>query len=288
VRGAKFKVQGNREHLELCTSHFALDTAMPAYQNLRLDVADGIAVLTVDRPDKLNALNAATIAELGEAVREVRESDAVRGVVVTGGGRKAFVAGADIAELAGMGPLAGVEVSRLGQRVFRELELLRKPVIAAVNGFALGGGCELALACHLRVAAEGARFGLPEVRLGIIPGYGGTLRLPRLVGRGRALELILTGEMIDAQEAHRIGLVNRVVPGESLLEEARALVGAILRNGPAALGFAIESVVRGAEVDLDDGLAFESHLFGLLAATEDMREGMTAFLEKRRAEFRGK
>jgi enoyl-CoA hydratase len=211
----------------------------------------------------------------------------VRGVIVTGVGAKAFVAGADIAELSKMGPVDGVEVSRLGQRVFREIELSRKPVIAAVNGFALGGGCELALACHLRIASENAKFGLPEVKLGIIPGYGGTLRLPRIVGKGRALELMLTGEMIDAQEAHRIGLVNRVVPQDGP-EEARALMSTILRNGPVALGLAIECTTRGMEMSVDDGLALESNLFGLLAATEDMREGMQAFLEKRAAEFRGR
>jgi len=261
---------------------------MSDYQNLQYDVQDGIATLTVHRPDKLNALNEETIRELGEAVRVIRDDAAVRGVILTGSGSKAFVAGADIAELSRMGPVDGVEVSRLGQRVFREIELSRKPVIAAVNGFALGGGCELAMACHLRIASQNARFGLPETKLGIIPGYGGTLRLPRLVGKGRALELMLTGEMIDAAEAHRIGLVNRVVAQEELLDQSRALLSGILNNGPVALGLAIECATRGMEMDLDDGLALESNLFGLLAATEDMREGMQAFLEKRRAEFRGK
>lgn len=261
---------------------------MADFQNLRYEVQDGIATLSVHRPDKLNALNRETILELTEAVRLAREDDAVRGVILTGSGAKAFVAGADIADLARMGPVDGVEVSRLGQRVFREIELSRKPVIAAVNGFALGGGCELAMACHLRIASENARFGLPEVKLGIIPGYGGSLRLPRLVGKGRALELILTGEMIDAQEAHRIGLVNRVVPQESLLEETRALLGKILGNGPVALGLAIECTTRGMEMSVDDGLALESNLFGLLAATEDMHEGMQAFLEKRKAEFKNR
>lgn len=261
---------------------------MPELENVRLERSDGVAVVTIDRPDKLNALNRATIVELGAAMRSVREDADVRGIVLTGSGGKAFVAGADIAELARMGPVDGIEVSRLGQRVFREIELSRKPVVAAVNGFALGGGCELAMACQLRLAAENARFGLPEVKLGIIPGYGGTLRLPRLVGRGRALEMILTGEMIDAHEAYRIGLVNRVVPQESLLDEARALVGRIGSNGPVAVGLAIECATRGTELDMDDGLALESNLFGLLAATEDMREGMSAFLEKRKAEFRGR
>ncbi|HEX2190801.1 MAG TPA: enoyl-CoA hydratase-related protein [Longimicrobiaceae bacterium] len=261
---------------------------MPEYTNLQLDVQDGIATLSVNRPDKLNALNEQTIREMADAVREIGERDEVRGAIVTGVGSKAFVAGADIAELSRMGPVDGVEVSRLGQRVFRAIELSRKPVIAAVNGFALGGGCELALACHLRIASDNAKFGLPEVKLGIIPGYGGTLRLPRIVGKGRALELMLTGEMIDAAEAHRIGLANRVVPQAELTEAARGLMTTILRNGPIALGLAIECSTRGMEMSVDDGLALESNLFGLLAATEDMREGMSAFLEKRSAEFRGR
>ncbi len=261
---------------------------MSDFQNLRYDVQDGIATVTVHRPDKLNALNEQTIRELGEAVRETREDAAVRGVILTGSGSKAFVAGADIAELSKMGPVDGIEVSRLGQRVFREIELSRKPVIAAVNGFALGGGCELAMACHLRIAAENARFGLPEVKLGIIPGYGGSLRLPRLVGKGRALEMMVTGEMIDAREAHRIGLANRIASQEALLDETRALLGTIVANGPVAVGLAIECTTRGMEMSVDDGLALESNLFGLLAATEDMREGMQAFLEKRKPEFRGR
>jgi enoyl-CoA hydratase len=261
---------------------------MPEYQNLQYEVRDGIATITVHRPDKLNALNRDTILELGEAVRATREAEEVRGVLLTGSGAKSFVAGADIAELSRMGPVDGIEVSRLGQRVFREIELSRKPVVAAVNGFALGGGCELALACHLRIASENAKFGLPEVKLGIIPGYGGTLRLPRIVGKGRALELMLTGEMIGAEEAHRIGLVNRVVAQDALQEQARALLQLILRNGPVALGLAIECATRGMEMSVDDGLALESNLFGLLAATEDMREGMQAFLEKRPAAFRGR
>jgi enoyl-CoA hydratase len=261
---------------------------MAEYSNLQLDVQDGIATLSVNRPDKLNALNEQTIRELDAAVREITERADVRGAIVTGVGAKAFVAGADIAELARMGPVDGVEVSRLGQRVFRAIELSRKPVIAAVNGFALGGGCELALACHLRIAAENARFGLPEVKLGIIPGYGGTLRLPRIVGKGRALELMLTAEMIDAAEAHRIGLANRVVPQAELMDAARRLMETILKNGPVALGLAIECTTRGMEMSVDDGLALESNLFGLLAATEDMREGMSAFLEKRAANFQGR
>jgi enoyl-CoA hydratase len=261
---------------------------MSEYTNLTFEVADGIATVTVNRPDKLNALNEQTIRELGRAVEEFTARDDVRGVILTGAGEKAFVAGADIAELARMGPVDGVEVSRLGQRVFRAIELSRKPVVAAVNGFALGGGCELALACHLRIASENAQFGLPEVKLGIIPGYGGTLRLPRIVGKGRALEMMLSAQFVKADEAYRIGLANKVVPLAELMEATRKMLGAILANGPVALGLAIECTTRGMEMSVDDGLALESNLFGLLAATEDMREGMTAFLEKRKAEFKGR
>jgi enoyl-CoA hydratase len=249
---------------------------------------DGIAVITVNRPDKLNALNAGTIRLLDDIVRDVAADDSVRAVVLTGAGEKAFVAGADIAELSKMGPIDGVAVSRAGQDTFRMLERLPKPVIAAVNGFALGGGLELALACHVRIASSKAKFGLPEVKLGIIPGYGGTVRLPRLVGRGRALELMLTGEMIDAQEAHRIGLVNRVVePGETL-DAARTMARTMTANGPIALALALEAVDRGMSTTIDDAQVLESRLFGLLASTEDMREGMQAFLEKRKAEFRNR
>jgi len=259
-----------------------------AYEYLEIERRDEIAIVVVNRPDKLNALNAATVAELGRASRALAADDAIRGVIVTGAGERAFVAGADIAELAEMGPLSGVRISRQGQDVFRFLETMGKPVIAAVNGYALGGGLELALACHLRVASETARFGLPEVRLGIIPGYGGTVRLPRLIGKGRALELILTGEMIDAAEAHRIGLVNRVVPQADLIAEAEAFLRTITANGPIAVALALESVERGLTTTVEDGLVLESNLFGLLASTSDMREGMTAFLEKRKPVFHGK
>ncbi|MBI4409040.1 MAG: enoyl-CoA hydratase/isomerase family protein, partial [Gemmatimonadetes bacterium] len=251
------------------------------YQYLRLDRKENLATITINRPDKLNVLNADTVAELDAAFHELAADDAVRGVILTGAGDKAFVAGADIGELSRMGPLTGVEVSRRGQETLRFIEKLTKPVLAAVNGFALGGGLELALACHMRVAGENARFGLPEVKLGIIPGYGGTLRLPRLIGRGRALELILSGEMIDAQEAYRLGLVNRVVPAGGLLATAEQLLRRIAANAPVAVAFALQSVDRGLDTTLDDGLVLEANLFGLLAATEDMREGMQAFLEKR-------
>jgi enoyl-CoA hydratase len=261
---------------------------MAEYSNVLIDVQDRVAVLSVNRPDKLNALNEHTIRELGEAFDELTGRDDVGGVIVTGVGEKAFVAGADVAELSTMGPVDGIEVSRLGQQVFRRIELSRKPVIAAVNGFALGGGCELALACHLRIASENAQFGLPEVKLGIIPGYGGTLRLPRVVGKGRALELMLTAQFIKADEAYRIGLANRVVPQAELMDTARRTMQTILANGPVAVGLAIECTTRGMEMSVDDGLALESNLFGLLASTRDMHEGMSAFLEKRKAAFTGR
>ncbi len=261
---------------------------MADYKNIRVERAERRATIVVSRPDKLNALNAETIDELDAAFREVEADDGVGGVVVTGEGEKAFVAGADIAELAKMDSIGGIGVSRQGQSAFRRLERMGKPVVAAVNGYALGGGMELALSCHLRIAGEKARFGLPEVKLGIIPGYGGTVRLPRIVGRGRALEMVLTGEMIDAQRAYEIGLVNKVVAHDQVRIVAEALLDSILKNGPIALRFALEAVDRSLETGIDEGLGLESHLFGLLASTEDMREGMGAFLEKRSAEFRGK
>jgi enoyl-CoA hydratase len=261
---------------------------MSDYQSIRVERADGRATVTVARPDKLNALNSQTIAELERAFQDLAADDDVRGIIITGEGEKAFVAGADIAELARMGPIDGIGVSRQGQEAFRLLERMGKPVIAAVNGYALGGGMELALACHLRIASENARFGLPEVKLGIIPGYGGTVRLPRIVGRGRALELILTGEMIPAQRAYEIGLVNRVVPAGEVRTAAEQLLDGILKNGPIALRFALEAVDRSLETGIDEGLGLEAHLFGLLASTEDMREGMEAFLEKREARFQAR
>lgn len=255
---------------------------------IRLDrEADGIALITVNRPDKLNALNAETVRQLDRVLHSVRDDDSVRVIILTGSGGKAFVAGADIAELSRMGPIEGVSVSRAGQATFRMMETMPKPVIGAINGFALGGGLELALACHIRIASSHAKFGLPEVKLGIIPGYGGTVRLPRLVGRGRALELMLTGEMIDADEAYRIGLVNSVTEPDDLLDRARELARKMIANGPIAIALALESVDRGMSTTLDDAQILESRLFGLLASTDDMREGMKAFLEKRKAEFRG-
>jgi enoyl-CoA hydratase len=256
------------------------------YQHLLVDVADRIATLTLNRPDKLNALNDATMLELGRAVEQLRADDAVAGIVVTGAGR-AFVAGADIGELRAKSPAEAYTLARRGQEIFRRFETSSKPVIAAVNGFALGGGCELAMSCHVRLASEAAKFGQPEVKLGIIPGYGGTQRLARLVGRGRALQLLLTGEMIDAAEAYRIGLVNRVVAtGENVVDAARVMLRQMLANGPQALAQCIDVVNRGVDVAIDEALALEAAAFGLLIATADMREGTSAFLEKRAPNFR--
>jgi enoyl-CoA hydratase len=257
------------------------------FANLRFEHSDGIATVVINRPERLNALDGGTLAELADAVDLVATTNEIRGAILTGEGR-AFVAGADIAEFARLTPLEMADLSRRAQALFGRIESSRKPFIAAVNGFALGGGGELALACHLRVASTGARFGVPEVKLGTICGYGGTVRLPRIVGKGRALELILTGAPIDATEAHRIGLANRLAEPENLLEVSRALLASILANGPVALGCAIESVNRGLETEMDDALALEASLFGLLAATDDLREGTAAFLEKRPAVFRGR
>lgn len=260
-----------------------------AYQNIVVDVEnDGIALITVRRPEKLNALNQLTITELNSAFDAVATDDAVRALILTGAGEKAFIAGADISELAAADPLRSVDTARRGQQLFRKLELMGKPSIAAINGFALGGGLELAMACTLRVASPNARMGQPEVKLGIIAGYAGTQRLPRLVGRGRALELLLTADMIDAAEAHRIGLVNHVVPQESLLDFCRGMLRRILGNGPLAIRLTMEAVDVGLNCGLEEGSRFEAHAFGVAAATEDRVEGTRAFLEKRPARFAGK
>jgi enoyl-CoA hydratase len=256
--------------------------------SLLYDVHDGIARVTVNRPDKLNALNATVIAELGDAVSHIEGDAGVRGVILTGAGPKAFVAGADISELADQGPMEGKARALAGQHVMRRLERCGKPVIAAVNGFALGGGCELAMACHLRVASETAKFGQPEVKLGLGPGFGGTVRLPRLVGKGRALELLLTGATIDAQEAYRIGLVNRVVPADRLLAETEQLLRTILEQGPIAVRLVLEAVETGLDLSVDEALLLEANHFGLLSSTADMREGTAAFLAKRKAQFEGR
>ena len=258
-----------------------------AYQLLTFDVADRIATITVNRPDKLNALNDALMAELGVAIDDALARDDVGGVLLTGAGR-AFVAGADIGEMVNEGALAMKQRAERGQRTFRKFEQSSKPTIAAVNGFALGGGCELAMACHIRIASDAAKFGQPEVKLGIVPGYGGTQRLPRLVGRGRALQLLMTGEMIDANEAYRIGLVNAVMPGAELLDRTRAMLGQMLANAPVALALCIGAVNAGYDLPLDEAQQMEAYQFGLAAGTDDMREGTRAFLEKRPATFTGR
>lgn len=257
------------------------------YETLSVSIENRIATITVNRPDKLNALNATVIGELGEAMDALHERDDVGGAILTGAGR-AFVAGADIGELAATNAVSAREFAERGQQVFRRFERSRVPVIAAVNGFALGGGCELAMSCHFRVASEHAKFGQPEVKLGLCPGYGGTQRLPRLVGRGRALQLLLSGEMIDANEALRIGLVNSVVAADELLPHANRLLGTIMANAPLALAACIEAVDVGLEAGQGAGLAYEAAHFGLLAASADMREGTSAFLEKRAPRFTGR
>src|SRR6266581_6133697 len=258
------------------------------YQTLLFEIKDSVALITIHRPDKLNALNDQVVDELADAAERVATEDAIKGAILTGAGPKAFVAGADIGDLATQGPFDGKARALRGQAMLRRFETCGKPVIAAVNGYALGGGCELAMACHLRIASDTAKFGQPEVKLGIAPGYGGTQRLPRLVGKGNALHLILTGDMINAHEAHRIGLVNQVVPGAELLAAAEKILGGILAMGPVAVRLALEAVDQGLEMTLEEGLLLEANHFGLLAATEDMREGLTAFLEKRPPRFRGK
>ncbi|HEX7980214.1 MAG TPA: enoyl-CoA hydratase-related protein [Gemmatimonadaceae bacterium] len=256
------------------------------YELLTFQVTDRIATITVNRPDKLNALNDALMRELGAAMDEAAAREDVGAVLLTGAGR-AFVAGADIAELADQSAVEGKARAERGQRTFRNFERSPKPTLAAINGFALGGGCELAMACHLRIASDAAKFGQPEVKLGITPGYGATQRLPRLVGKGRALQLLLTGEMIDAAEAYRIGLVNRVVAAAELIPSARATLTTILAMGPLAVAHCIEAVDRGLDLPLDDAIALEASYFGLLSASADKAEGMRAFLEKRPAKFTG-
>lgn len=255
---------------------------------VEIEVADRILLATVNRPEKMNALNSQVLEELDGAIQQARSNDGVGAMIVTGAGPKAFVAGADISELATMTPVTGRAHALRGQAVFSRLENLGKPVIAAINGFALGGGCELALACTLRVASENAKLGQPEVKLGILPGYGGSQRLARIVGEGRAMEICLTGEPIGAAEAFRIGLVNRVVPAGEALAAARELAGKILANAPLAVAFTMDAIHNGLDLPLEDGLELEATLFGVCASTEDMREGMKAFLEKRVARFSGK
>jgi len=258
-----------------------------SYETLIYEKRDGIGYVTINRPEKLNALNDQVMADLEACFESLEQDPEVKVVILTGSGEKAFVAGADIGVLAAQTPVQGKERSMRGQRVLDRIENLGKPVIAAVNGYALGGGCELAMACTLRVASENARLGQPEVKLGIIPGYAGTQRLPRLVGKGRALELILAGEPIGAAEAWRIGLVNQVVPANDLMAACEALARKVMANGPLAVRFAMEAVNRGLEMTGEQGQFLEATLFGLCCTTADMKEGTRAFLEKRPAKFTG-
>jgi len=258
------------------------------FQFLKFETKGAIAYVTVNRPDKLNALNSSVMAELRQAFTAIKEDAAVRVAILTGAGEKAFVAGADIGELAKQDPVAAKEYTHRGQAVLDLIENLGKPVIACINGFALGGGCELAMACSFRLASENAKLGQPEVKLGIIPGYGGTQRLPRLVGKGLANQLLLSGEMINAQEALRIGLVNEVVPLGELIARAEAIAGKIVANAPLAVQYCLEAVNKGMDVPLAEGLYLEAVLFAVSCSTEDKKEGTTAFLEKRAAQFKGK
>ena len=259
-----------------------------SYENLLYEAADGLAWVTLNRPERLNALNARTLDELADALERVAADSDVRCLIMTGAGRRAFVAGADIGELRGLDGLGGMALNERGQRVFRRLETLGVVSIAAVNGYALGGGCELAMSCTLRVASDNAAFGLPELSLGLIPGFGGTQRLARLIGKGRALELILTGRQLKAEEALAVGLVSRVVPPDELRAAAVALARTILERAPIAVPLAIDAVSRGLEMSLDDGLAYELALTGLAYSTADKEEGLAAFLEKRKPVWKGR
>lgn len=253
-----------------------------------VETIDAVAIVTIHRPDKLNALNQEVLQLLWDTFLQLQANSAIRAVVITGSGSKAFVAGADISELHQNDAISGRRFAEFGQRVFNLIENLGKPVIAAVNGFALGGGCELAMACHIRFASENAVFGQPEINLGIIPGYGGTQRLPRLIGTAKALELILSGEKVNADEAHRFGLVNRVVPLESLLPHATDFALALAAKAPQALRACLDATRAAAFTSLNDGLTIEAGLFGSTCGTEDFREGTLAFLEKRQPSFSGR
>jgi enoyl-CoA hydratase/carnithine racemase len=266
----------------------ASQTAPPQFANVLYEKKGAIAYVTVNRPKVLNALNTPTWTDIRAAFEVAKADRSVLGVILTGAGDKAFIAGADISELAHVDAYDAEESSRFGQSVLDLIEDLGKPVIAAINGFALGGGCETAMACTIRIAAEHAKFGQPEVKLGLLPGGGGTQRLPRLVGKGRALQLILTGETISAQEAYRIGLVNEVVPAANLIERAEAILKQIAANAPIAVKFSLEAANKGLETSQAEGLALEASYFGICAATEDKKEGTSAFLEKRAPQFHGR
>ncbi|RMH65987.1 MAG: enoyl-CoA hydratase [Calditrichaeota bacterium] len=259
-----------------------------SFSHIKLEITDTIAVITINRPKQLNALNHATIKELDEALQSLEANATVRGILLTGSGEKAFVAGADIKELATLSPVEAKELSRYGQQVFGRLSSGKQISIALINGFALGGGLELAMACHLRIAAEHARMGQPEVNLGLVPGYGGTQRLPRLVGEGRALELLLSGEMIDARRAYEIGLVNKVVAADQLHDAGTKMLSTILDKGPLAVAYCVEAVRQGLATTLNNGLEVETSLFGMAFSTRDKQEGTHAFMEKRKPVFQGR
>ena len=259
-----------------------------SFENLLIERDGGVALLTVNRPKVLNALNMQTLDELRRAILDLKRDDSIRVVILTGAGEKSFVAGADINELATQTPTSGRDHAMTGQHILDLIEHMGKPVIAAINGFALGGGCELAMACTIRLAADTARLGQPEINLGIIPGYAGTQRLARIVGRGRALEILLTGDMLSAQEAHRLGLVNRVVPAAELMAEAKKLAATLAAKAPIAMRYILDAVHRGLDMPFAEAQTFEATLFGLVASTDDMREGTKAFLEKRKADFKGR
>ena len=259
-----------------------------SFETLLVERDGAVAVVSINRPKVLNALNSQTIAELGHAMHELHHDTGVRAIVLTGAGEKSFVAGADINELAVLSPSAGQRHARAGQAVFDAIERLGKPVIAAINGFALGGGCELAMACTMRIAADSARLGQPEINLGLLPGYGGSQRLARLVGKGIALEILLSGEMVTAARAYEIGLVNKVVPAATLMVEAKKVAAALAAKAPVAVRYIIEAVNAGSEMPLAEAQFIEATLFGLVASTDDMKEGTKAFLEKRAAAWQGR
>jgi len=275
-------------NIRVCSRVFAAERFCMASENVKLQKKNNIAYVTIDRPKVLNALNMATMGELQEVFTDLAADKDTRVVILTGGGEKAFVAGADINELAKNNAVEAKAYTHRGQAVLDLIENLGKPVIACVNGFALGGGCEIAMACTMRLASEAAKFGQPEVKLGIIPGYGGTQRLPRLVGKGLAMQMVLTGEMISAQEAHRIGLVNEVVPADKLIARAEEIAGKVIGMSPLAIQYCMEAVNEGMNMTLQEGLFLEATLFAVCCSSEDKNEGTKAFLEKRKANFQGK
>lgn len=258
------------------------------FENLLIERDEAVAIVTFNRPKVLNALNAQTLTDLSDALTALKADDGVRAIILTGAGEKSFVAGADINELAVQTPVQGKEHARRGQQVFDVIEQLGKPVIAAINGFALGGGCEMAMACTIRIAADTARLGQPEINLGLIPGYAGSQRLPRLVGKGIALEIMLTGDMVSAQRAYEIGLVNKVVPAAELMAEAKKLAHTLASKAPIAVRYIIEATNQGLNMSFADGEFLETALFGTIASSADMKEGTAAFLEKRKAVWQGK